>query len=63
MGMRTAMLTGDSQAAANHAQDQLGDAYDEIQAGFLPEQKAAIIQGYKNKVGLCGCGFCYVVDA
>ncbi|GAB2239703.1 hypothetical protein Droror1_Dr00025616, partial [Drosera rotundifolia] len=63
MGMRTAMLTGDSQAAANHAQDQLGDALDEIQAGILPEQKAAIIQGYKNKVGLCGCGFCYVVDA
>ncbi|GAB2246011.1 hypothetical protein Droror1_Dr00001504 [Drosera rotundifolia] len=52
MGMRTTMLTGDSQAAANHAQDQLGDALDEIHAGLLPEQKAAIIQGYKNKVGL-----------
>ncbi|GAB2223606.1 hypothetical protein Droror1_Dr00017747, partial [Drosera rotundifolia] len=50
MGMRTAMLTGDSQATANHAQDQLGDALDEIQAGLLPEQKATIIQGYKNKV-------------
>ncbi|KAL9260634.1 Cadmium/zinc-transporting ATPase HMA2-like protein [Drosera capensis] len=51
MGKRTAMLTGDSQAAANHAQDQLGDALDEIHAGLLPEQKAAIIQGYKKKVG------------
>ncbi|GAB2229474.1 hypothetical protein Droror1_Dr00023617, partial [Drosera rotundifolia] len=30
---------------------KLGDALDEIHAGLLPEQKAAIIQGYKNKVG------------
>ncbi|KAL9250508.1 Cadmium/zinc-transporting ATPase HMA2-like protein [Drosera capensis] len=51
MGKKTAMLTGDSLAAANHTQDQLGDALDEIHAGLLPEQKAAIIQGYKNKVG------------
>ncbi|GAB2267416.1 Cadmium/zinc-transporting ATPase hma2 [Dionaea muscipula] len=51
MGKRTAMLTGDSQAAANHAQEQLGNALDEIHARLLPEKKAAIIQGYKKKVG------------
>ncbi|GAB4853521.1 Cadmium/zinc-transporting ATPase hma2 [Ancistrocladus abbreviatus] len=51
MGIRTAMLTGDNHAAALHAQEQLGNALDEIHAELLPEDKARIIQDYKNKVG------------
>ncbi|GMH13611.1 hypothetical protein Nepgr_015452 [Nepenthes gracilis] len=51
MGIRTAMLTGDSHAAAVHAQEQLGGSMDEIHAELLPEEKARIIQDYKNIIG------------
>ncbi|GMH13613.1 hypothetical protein Nepgr_015454 [Nepenthes gracilis] len=51
MGIRTAMLTGDSHAAAVHAQEQLGGSMDEIHAELLPEEKARMIQDYKNIIG------------
>nr|XP_043627781.1 putative inactive cadmium/zinc-transporting ATPase HMA3 [Erigeron canadensis] len=44
MGIRTAMLTGDSQAAANHAQNQLGGALDVVHAELLPQDKANIVK-------------------
>lgn len=47
MGMRTALLTGDSKSAAMHAQEQLGHALDLVHAELLPEDKARIIQEYK----------------
>ncbi|XP_009803731.1 cadmium/zinc-transporting ATPase HMA3 isoform X2 [Nicotiana sylvestris] len=49
MGIKTAMLTGDCYAAANHVQDQLGGALDEFQAELLPEDKATIIKGFQKE--------------
>ncbi|XP_075077639.1 cadmium/zinc-transporting ATPase HMA3 isoform X1 [Nicotiana tabacum] len=49
MGIKTAMLTGDCYAAANHVQDQLGGAMDEFQAELLPEDKATIIKGFQKE--------------
>ncbi|CAL1358481.1 unnamed protein product [Linum trigynum] len=51
MGIRTAMLTGDSQGAAMHAQQQLENALDEVHAELLPEDKARIIGDFKSKRG------------
>ncbi|KAL5771571.1 hypothetical protein ACOSP7_015725 [Xanthoceras sorbifolium] len=49
MGIKTAMLTGDNQAAAMHAQEQLGDALDEVHSELLPEDKANIINRYQKE--------------
>ncbi|KAI4376819.1 hypothetical protein MLD38_014535 [Melastoma candidum] len=50
LGLRTAMLTGDSQAAAMNAQNQLHHALDEVRAELLPEDKARFIIELK-KIG------------
>lgn len=49
MGIKTALLSGDSQSAAMHAQEQLGHALEEVHAELLPEDKARIIQDYKRE--------------
>ncbi|KZV21233.1 hypothetical protein F511_26815 [Dorcoceras hygrometricum] len=43
LGIKTVMLTGDSHAAAKHAQDQLGGSLDVIHAELLPEDKSTIV--------------------
>ncbi|CAA6674024.1 unnamed protein product [Spirodela intermedia] len=43
MGIKTAMLTGDSKAAAMSAQNQMGDALDVVHAELLPEDKGSIV--------------------
>ncbi|XP_073277782.1 cadmium/zinc-transporting ATPase HMA3-like isoform X1 [Primulina huaijiensis] len=43
LGIKTVMLTGDSHAAAKHAQAQLGGALDAIHAELLPEDKSRIV--------------------
>ncbi|GKC58111.1 putative inactive cadmium/zinc-transporting ATPase HMA3, partial [Tanacetum coccineum] len=48
MGIKTAMLTGDCQAAANQAQVQLEGALDVIRSSLLPEDKAKIIKDFQN---------------
>ncbi|KAK1417080.1 hypothetical protein QVD17_26202 [Tagetes erecta] len=48
MGIKTAMLTGDCQVAANHAQNELGDALDMMHAELLPEDKAKIIKDFQK---------------
>ncbi|XP_027067280.2 cadmium/zinc-transporting ATPase HMA3 [Coffea arabica] len=47
-GIKTVMLTGDSYAAARHAQDQLGGALDAVHAELLPQDKAKIIEDYQK---------------
>ncbi|KAA8535752.1 hypothetical protein F0562_030746 [Nyssa sinensis] len=49
MGIRTAMLTGDSNTAAMHAQHLLGDALDVVHAELLPEDKARIIKDFQKE--------------
>ncbi|KAL8209416.1 hypothetical protein R6Q57_006148 [Mikania cordata] len=58
MGIRTAMLTGDCQAAANHAQNQLGGALDVVHAELLPQDKAKIIKEIQkeSKTAMVGDG-------
>ncbi|CAN0911130.1 Cadmium/zinc-transporting ATPase HMA2 [Linum grandiflorum] len=51
MGIRTAMLTGDSQAAAMNAQTQLENALEEVHAELLPEDKARIVGEFKRRSG------------
>ncbi|CAN1229271.1 Cadmium/zinc-transporting ATPase HMA2 [Linum grandiflorum] len=51
MGIRTAMLTGDSQAAAMYAQTQLDNALDEVHSELLPEEKARIVAEFKKGSG------------
>ncbi|KAK8968654.1 Cadmium/zinc-transporting ATPase HMA2 [Platanthera guangdongensis] len=51
LGIKTAMLTGDSTAAALHAQKQLGNVIEEIHAELLPEGKVQIISNLKAKRG------------
>ncbi|KAM7477717.1 hypothetical protein LguiA_025930 [Lonicera macranthoides] len=48
MGIKTAMLTGDSQAAASYAQEQLGSAFEDVRAELLPEDKSKIIKEFQN---------------
>ncbi|KAI6682604.1 hypothetical protein NL676_036485 [Syzygium grande] len=48
LNIKTAMLTGDSQASAMHAQNQLGNALDVVHAELLPEDKAKIIKQLKE---------------
>ncbi|XVF34139.1 hypothetical protein REPUB_Repub18cG0032700 [Reevesia pubescens] len=49
MGIKTAMLTGDNQAAAIHVQEQLGNRLDVVHAELLPEGKARIIKEFKKE--------------
>ncbi|PWA61428.1 heavy metal atpase 2 [Artemisia annua] len=58
MGIKTAMLTGDCQAAANHAQNQLGGALDVVHAELLPQDKATIIKEIQkeSKTAMVGDG-------
>ncbi|CAE6168477.1 unnamed protein product [Arabidopsis arenosa] len=49
LGIKTAMLTGDNQAAAMHAQEQLGNAMDIVRAELLPEGKSEIIKEFKRE--------------
>ncbi|CAH8360220.1 unnamed protein product [Eruca vesicaria subsp. sativa] len=46
--IKTAMLTGDNQAAAMHAQEQIGNAIDIVHAELLPEGKSEIIKEFKR---------------
>ncbi|KAL7600040.1 hypothetical protein Lser_V15G23596 [Lactuca serriola] len=48
MGIKTAMLTGDSKAAANHAHDQLGGALEILHAELLPQDKAKFIKDFQK---------------
>ncbi|XP_061989718.1 cadmium/zinc-transporting ATPase HMA3-like isoform X2 [Rosa rugosa] len=47
LGIKTAMLTGDSHAAATQANEQLEQALDVVHAELLPEDKAKIIKEFK----------------
>ncbi|CAN7108841.1 unnamed protein product [Brassica rapa subsp. narinosa] len=49
MGIKTAMLTGDNQAAAMYAQEQLGNVMDVVHAALLPEGKSQIIKEFKRE--------------
>ncbi|KAJ7949887.1 Cadmium/zinc-transporting ATPase 3 [Quillaja saponaria] len=49
LGIKTAMLTGDSHAAAMHAQDQLGGSLELIYAELLPEDKVKIITAFRKE--------------
>lgn len=49
LGIKTAMLTGDSHAAAMHAQNQLGNAVEAIHAELLPDEKAELIRQFKKE--------------
>ncbi|KAG9449337.1 hypothetical protein H6P81_009302 [Aristolochia fimbriata] len=51
LGLKTAMLTGDSNAAAMHIQHQLGQAIEMVHAELLPEEKVAFIKELKTKFG------------
>nr|XP_043624672.1 putative inactive cadmium/zinc-transporting ATPase HMA3 [Erigeron canadensis] len=48
MGIKTAMLTGDCQSAANRAQNELGGALDIVHAQLLPEDKAKHIKAFQK---------------
>lgn len=48
LGIKTAMLTGDSQAAARSTQNQLNNALDIVCAELLPENKVRIIEDFKK---------------
>ncbi|KAA3490172.1 Cadmium/zinc-transporting ATPase 3-like protein [Gossypium australe] len=49
MGIKTAMLTGDNQAAAIHVQEQLGNRLDVIRADLLPQDKARMVEEFKKE--------------
>uniref|UniRef100_A0A6M2FD73 HMA domain-containing protein n=1 Tax=Populus davidiana TaxID=266767 RepID=A0A6M2FD73_9ROSI len=49
LGIKTAMLTGDSEAAAMYAHEQLGHALEVVHAELLPEDKATIIKELKKE--------------
>uniref|UniRef100_A0A1D1Y1N1 Cadmium/zinc-transporting ATPase HMA2 n=1 Tax=Anthurium amnicola TaxID=1678845 RepID=A0A1D1Y1N1_9ARAE len=51
MGIKTAMLTGDSNASAMFAQNQLGNALDMVHAELLPEDKVSLVRYLKTKEG------------
>lgn len=48
MGIKTALLTGDSSAAANYAQVQIGGVLDEVHAELLPEDKMKWIKEFQK---------------
>ncbi|TKY54539.1 Cadmium/zinc-transporting ATPase HMA2 [Spatholobus suberectus] len=49
LGIKTAMLTGDSQSAAMQAQEQLGHSLELVHAELLPEDKVKIISEFKKE--------------
>ncbi|KAF1867382.1 hypothetical protein Lal_00049811 [Lupinus albus] len=49
LGIKTIMLTGDSEAAALQAQEQLGQALELVHAELLPEDKVKIISEFKKE--------------
>ncbi|KAH7544703.1 hypothetical protein FEM48_Zijuj01G0013800 [Ziziphus jujuba var. spinosa] len=49
LGIKTAMLTGDSHAAAMQTHGQLGQALEVVRAELLPEDKVKIIKGFKKE--------------
>ncbi|PWZ14093.1 Cadmium/zinc-transporting ATPase HMA2 [Zea mays] len=51
MGIKSVMLTGDSAAAAKHAQEQLGGVLEELHAGLLPEDKVRLVRGLQARHG------------
>ncbi|XP_020404933.1 cadmium/zinc-transporting ATPase HMA3 isoform X1 [Zea mays] len=51
MGIKSVMLTGDSEAAAKHAQEQLGGVLEELHSGLLPEDKVRLIRGLQARHG------------
>ncbi|PON56838.1 P-type ATPase, subfamily IB [Trema orientale] len=48
LGIKTAMLTGDSHAAAMHTHEELGHAIEVVHAELLPEDKARLIKEFKR---------------
>ncbi|WOK94385.1 inactive cadmium/zinc-transporting ATPase HMA3 isoform X1 [Canna indica] len=51
LGIKTAMLTGDTTEAARHAQTQLDEGIEEVHAELLPEDKVKLIGNLKNREG------------
>ncbi|CAM0909700.1 unnamed protein product [Alopecurus aequalis] len=51
MGIKSVMLTGDSNAAATFAQNQLGNLLAEVHSELLPEDKVRIVDELKAKDG------------
>ncbi|CAL5076305.1 unnamed protein product [Urochloa decumbens] len=51
MGIKSVMLTGDSTAAAKHAQEQLGGVLEELHSELLPEDKVRLITKLKTSTG------------
>ncbi|KAE9609870.1 putative hydrolase [Lupinus albus] len=49
LGIKTSMLTGDSEAAAMQAHEQLGKALELVHAELLPEDKVKIISEFKKE--------------
>jgi Cd2+/Zn2+-exporting ATPase len=51
MGIKSVMLTGDSAAAAKHAQEQLGGALEELHSELLPEDKVRLVTELRASAG------------
>ena len=51
LGIKSVMLTGDSSAAATHAQGQLGGVMEELHSELLPEDKVRLVGGLKARFG------------
>uniref|UniRef100_A0A0E0LIQ4 HMA domain-containing protein n=1 Tax=Oryza punctata TaxID=4537 RepID=A0A0E0LIQ4_ORYPU len=51
LGIKSVMLTGDSSAAAMHAQSQLGGVMEELHSELLPEDKVRLVDGLKARFG------------
>ncbi|KAJ3696266.1 hypothetical protein LUZ60_001643 [Juncus effusus] len=51
LGIKSVMLTGDSTSSATFAQNQLGNALEEIHSELLPADKVRIIEDLKSRVG------------
>ncbi|XP_062187924.1 cadmium/zinc-transporting ATPase HMA3-like [Phragmites australis] len=51
MGIKSVMLTGDSTAAAKHAQEQLGGVLEELHSELLPEDKVRLVGELKARSG------------
>ncbi|WCJ42257.1 heavy metal atpase 2 [Euphorbia peplus] len=47
--IKTAMLTGDTQASAMHIQQQLGNALEHVHSQLLPEDKSSFITTFKKE--------------
>ncbi|KAI3496271.1 hypothetical protein L1887_38628 [Cichorium endivia] len=58
IGIKTVMLTGDCQEAADYTQNQVGGALDIVCAGLLPQDKAKIIKEIQreSRVAMVGDG-------